>query len=162
VGPRQVWRDLCRIGQGIVTLWRHLRSRETIDLALGGFQATSSVVVLGQPCRYVMRIANVSGNTREVKLTLEIRPMIPPDAATEPSSGFAKHYRVMPRHGIEVEFHYDWSTTGVFMADMLASPPDERWVGEIKTNERYIVSARLCDHSGKQLDRLDIHQELKG
>ena len=48
------------------------------------------------------------------------------------------------------------------MVDKVASPPDECWVGEIKTLQRYVVSAILSDHTGKHLDKLDIYQELQG
>ena len=59
MGPRLVWRDLCRTVQGAVAFVRYLRSQETIDIALGVFEAASSTVMVGQPCRYVIRIANV-------------------------------------------------------------------------------------------------------
>jgi hypothetical protein len=35
-------------------------------------------------------------------------------------------------------------------------------MGEIKTGQRYVVSAILVDEAGKHIDQLDIYQELQG
>jgi hypothetical protein len=162
MGPRLVWRDLRRAAHGAVAFVRYLRSRETIDIALGVFEAASSAVVTGQPCRYLIRIANVSETVWHVKLTVEISSCTPANAAAKPSASFTKHCTVLLHGATEIEFHYDWRTTAVFMVDKVASPPDECWVGEIKTLQLYSVSAILADETGKHLDKLDIYQELKG
>jgi hypothetical protein len=162
MGPRLVWRDLRRTVQGAVAFLRYLRSPETINIALGLFEAASSAVVVGQPCRYVIRIANVSEKVWDVKLTVEISSCTPANAAAKPYASFTKHCTVLLHSATEIEFHYDWRTTSVFMVDKVASFPDEFWMGEIKTLQRYVVSAILCDHTGKHLDKLDIYQELQG
>ena len=162
MGPRLVWRELRRTGQGAVAFVRYLRCRDTIDIALGVFEAASSAVVVGQSCRYVVRIANVSEKVWDVKLTVEFSSCTPANAAAKPSASFTKHCTVLLHCATEIEFYYDWRTTAVFMVDKVASPPDECWVGEIKTLQLYSVSAILSDDSGKHLDKLDIYQELKG
>jgi hypothetical protein len=162
MGPRLVWRDLRRTVQGAVACVRYLRSPETIDIALGLFEAASSTVMVGQSCRYVIRIANVHARVRDVTLNLEISPITPANPAAKPSVRFAKHCAILPSRATEIEFHYDWRTTAVFMVDKVASSPDEFRMGEIKTLQRYVVSAILCDHTGKHLDKLDIYQELQG
>jgi hypothetical protein len=161
MGPLSVWQDLRRIVQGTGTLLRFLRSQETIEIALGVFEASSSAVVVGRPCRYLIRIANLSENIREVTLALEISSTPPENSPASPTASFAKHCSLPPRRAIEITWHYNWHASGVFMVDKVASPPDEICRGEIKTHQRYLVSATLCDRSGKQLDRLDIYQELK-
>jgi hypothetical protein len=162
MGSRLVWRDLRRTVQGIAVFVRYLRSRETVDIALGVFEAESSAVVVGRSCRYVIRIANVSEKAWDVTLTVEISLSAPATSAAQPSACFAKHCAILPQRATEIEFHYDWRTTAVFMVDQVASPPDECWMGQIKTLQLYSVSAILYDDTGKHLDKLDIYQELKG
>jgi hypothetical protein len=162
MGSRLVWRDLRRTVQGIAVFVRYLRSRETVDIALGVFEAASSAVVVGQPCRYGIRITNVSEKAWDVTLTVEISSSAPANSPAQPSACFAKHCAILPRRATEIEFHYDWHTTAVFMVDQVASPPDEFRMGEIKTVRRYVMSAILSDHTGKHLDKLEIYQELKG
>jgi hypothetical protein len=161
VGPRLVWRDLCRSIRGAVAFRRYLHSQDTIDIALGLFEAASSTVVVGRPCRYVIRLANVSEKVWDVKVTLQLASMTAANVRAQPSTGFAKRCAVPRHHATEVECHYDWRTTAVFVVDEAASPPDECWIGEIKIAQRYVVSAVLSDHTGKHLDQLDIYQELK-
>ena len=162
MGPRLVWRDLCRTVQGAVAFVRYLRSPETIDTALGLFEAASSTVMVGQSCRYVIRIANVHARVWDVTLILEISPITPANPAAKPSVRFATHCAILPSRATEIEFHYDWRSTVAVTVDKVASPPDECWVGEIKKLQRYVVSAILSDHTGKYLDQLDIYQELQG
>jgi hypothetical protein len=162
MGPQQIRRDLCKIVHGALTFTRYLRSQETIDIALGMFEAASSTVMVGRPCRYVVRIANVSEKVWDVKLTVEISSCTLANAAAKPSASFTKHCTVLLHSATEIEFHYDWRTTAVFMVDKMASSPDEFRMGEIKNVQRYVVSAILCDHTGKHLDKLDIYQELQG
>jgi hypothetical protein len=126
------------------------------------FEAVSSTVVVGQPCRYMIRIANVSEKVWDVKLTVEITPSAPTISAAQPAACCAKHCTILPLRAPEIEFYCDWHTTAVFMVDQMASSPDACTMGEIKTGRRYVVSAILSDHSGKHLDQLDIYQELKG
>jgi hypothetical protein len=162
VGPRAVWRDLCRCVRGAVAFWRYLRSQDTIDVALGWFEAASSAVMVGQPCRYVIRIGNVSEQAWDVNITLQISPMATADVSALPCASFTKHCTVPPRRVTEIACHYDWGPTMMFIVDTVASPPDASWTGEIKPLQRYLVSAILCDHTGKPLDQLDIYQELHG
>lgn len=162
MGPRLVWRDLCRTVRGISTFARHLRSREIIDIALGVFEATASAVMVGQPCHYVIRIANDSEKVWDVILALEVSANTPANSAAKPSARFAKHCLILPSRATEIEFHYDWHSTAMFMIDQVASPPDQCWGGKIKTLQLYSVSAILCDRTGKHLDKLEIFQELKG
>jgi hypothetical protein len=161
MGPRQIGRDLCKIVHGAIALTRYLRSHETIDIALGMFEAASSTVMVGRPCRYVVRIANVSARVCEVKLTFQLFSIRATQIPAQPFASFAKHCSIPPRHATEIACYYDWRTTAVFMVDSVASPPDESWTGEIKTLQRYRVSAILCDHTGEHLDTLDIYQELQ-
>jgi hypothetical protein len=162
MGPRLVWRDLRRTVQGAVAFVRYLRSPESIDIALGLLEAASSTVMAGQSCRYVVRIANVRARVWDVTLILEISPMTPANPATQPSVRFAKHCAILPRRATEIEFRYDWRSTVTVMIDHVAFPPDKFSRGEIKTGQRYRVSAILSDHTGKNLDQLDIYQELQG
>jgi hypothetical protein len=162
VGPRLVWRDLCRSVRGAVAFRRYLRSQDTIDIALGLFEAASSTVMVGRPCRYVIRLANVSEKVWDAKVILQMSSMTAANVPAQPSANFARHYTIPPRRAIAIECHYDWRTTAVFMLGQIASPPDKFWMGEIKTGRRYVVSAILSDHTGKHLDQLDIYQELQG
>ena len=162
MGPRLIWRDLCRTVQGAVAFIRYVRSRDTIDIALGVFEAASAAVVVGQPCRYVIRIANVSEKVWDVKLTVEISSCTPANASAKPSASFTRHCTVLLHSATEIEFHYDWRTTTVFMVDKVASSPDEFRMGEIKTGQRYVVSAILCDHTGKHLDKLTFISSCRG
>ena len=86
----------------------------------------------------------------------------PANSAAKPSVQFYQALRNSAASRHRDRIHYDWRTTAVFMVDKVASPPDEFWTGEIKTLQRYVVSAILCDHTGKHLDKLDIYQELQG
>ena len=162
MGPRLVSQDLCRTVRGIAVFVRYLRSQETIDIALGVLEADSSAVRVGRPCRYVIRIANVSERVWDVKLTLEISSSTPANPAVKPCARFGKHCSVPASRATAIEFHYDWRSTVAVTVDQVASLPDECWVGEIKALQPYIVSAILADHNGKQLDKLEIYQELKG
>jgi hypothetical protein len=162
MGPGQIWRDLCRIVQGTVAFVHYLRSQETIGLALGVFESSSSTVMVGRPCHYRIRIANVSETVWDVKVTLEISSSTPAHPAAKPSARFATHCTILPHRTTEVGFHYDWHASAGVIVDKVASPPDECWMGEIQTAPRYRVSAVLSDQTGKHLDRLDMYQELKG
>jgi len=162
MGPRQIRRDLCKIVHGAITFTRYLRSQETIDIALGVFEAVSSTVMVGRPCRYVVRIVNVSEKVWEVKLTFQMSSIRAAQIPAQPFASFAKHCSILPRRATQIECDYDWRTTAVFMVDSVASPPDECWTGEIKTLQRCLVSAILCDHTGEHLDTLDIYQEFQG
>ena len=86
--------------QGAVAFIRYLRSPETIDIALGLFEAASSAVVVGQPCRYVIRIANVSEKVWDVKLTVEIPAMYSCKCGCETLCEFHQtlHCAVAQRH----------------------------------------------------------------
>jgi len=148
--------------RGAVAFRRYLHSQESIDIALGLFEAASSTIMVGWPCRYVIRIANVSDKARHVNVTLQVSPMTLEPAPAPPSVRFTKHCVVPPRRTTGVECLYDWRTTAVFMFDERPSPLDESWQRELKTPQRYVVSAILSDHSGKHLDQLDIYQELQG
>jgi hypothetical protein len=162
MGPRLVWRDLRRTVQGAVAFVRYLRSPETIAIALGLFEAASSTVMVGQSSRYVIRIANVHARVWDVTLSLEISPLTPANPAAQPSVRVAKHCAILPRRATEIEFHYDWRSTVTVMIDHVAFPPDIFSQGEIKTGQRYCVSAILSDRTGKHLNQLDIYQELQG
>jgi hypothetical protein len=162
MGPRLVWRDLCGTVRGAVAFGRYLCSQDTIDIALGMFEASSSTVMVGRPCRYVVRIANVSEKVWDVTVILQISSMRATQVRAQLSAGFAKHCTVLPRRATAIECHYDWRTASVFMVDSVVSPPDEFWIGEIKTGQHYVVSAILSARTGKYLDRLDIYQELQG
>jgi hypothetical protein len=161
VGPRRVWRDLCRSIRGAVAFQRYLRSQDTIDIALGLFEAASSTIIVGQPCRYLIRIANVSEKVWDGKVTLQMSSMTAANVPAQPSVRLTKHCTVLPRRATEIECHYDWRTAVVFMFDNSSSPPDECWQREIKTPQHYVVSAILSDPTRKHLDQLDIYQELQ-
>jgi hypothetical protein len=162
VRPLAVWRDLCKSIQGAVALRRYLHPQDTIDIALGLFEAASSTITVGRPCRYAIRIANVSERVWHVKVTLQMSSMTTANVPAQPSGQFTKHCTVLPHRATEIECHYDWRTTVVFILDKRPSPPDECWQGELKTPQRYVVSAILSDPIGKHLDQLDIYQELQG
>jgi hypothetical protein len=162
MGPRQLWGDLCRIAQGTVAFVRYLRSRETIDVALGMFEAASSAVVVSVPCRYRVRLVNVSEKVCDVKMAVEISSGTPAHSAAKPCARFAKQCSIPANCATEIEFHYDWGSAVMVTIDHVASPPDEFWLGEIKPQQRYRLSAILSDHTGKHLDQLVIYQELQG
>ena len=162
MGPRLIWRDICRGVRGAVAFRRYLRAQDAIDIALGRFEASSSTVTVGRPCRYVMRIANVSAKSWDVTVILQVSAMRAAQVPPRPSESFAKHCTVLPWRATEIECYYDWRTAAVFVVDSVVSPPDECWAGEVSTLQRYLVSAILCDRSGEHLDTLDIYQELQG
>lgn len=159
--PKLVWRDLCRVVRGAIAFRRYLRSQDTLAIALGLFEATSSAVMVGRPYRYVIRIANVSEKVWDVQVTLQISPMATADVPAQLCASFTTHCTVPPRHATEIECQYDWGTGMVFFVDTVASPPDVFWTGEINTPQRYLVRTVLCDHTGTHLDQLDIYQELQ-
>jgi hypothetical protein len=162
MGPRMVWRDLRRIVQGVSVFLRYLHSGESIDIALGLFETASSSVVVGEPCRYLIRIANVSGKTWEVRLAVKISPLAPQNYPMQHYACFAKQVTVQPRRATQIEVHYDWLTEADLVCDDVASPPDEFRRGEVDALQLYAVSASISDPAGKSLDRLTIYQELKG
>jgi hypothetical protein len=162
MGPRLIWRDICRSIRGAVAFLRYLRAQDVIDIALGRFEASSSTVMVGRPCRYAIRIANVSAKIWDVRVILQMSSIRAAQGPAQPSASFAKHCTVHPRRATEIECHYDWRTAAVFMVDSVVSTPDEFWAGEVSTLQRYLVSAILCDHTGERLDALDIYQELQG
>jgi hypothetical protein len=117
--------------------------------------------MLGWPCRYVFRIANISEHAWDVNVTLQVASMTVEPVPATPLARFTKHCIVRPRRTTEIECHYDWRTTVVFTFDNSPSPPDECWQQELQTPQRYGVSAILTDPTGKRLDQLDIYQELQ-
>ena len=159
--PREVWRDLCKTIRGAIAFRRYLCSLDTIEIALGLFEAESPTTILGCPCRYLIRIANISQQAWDVNVTFQVASMTVEPVPTPPCVRFTQHCVVPPRRTTELECHYDWRTTAVFMFDKRPSTPDESCQQEIKTPQRYVVSAILSDPSGKHLDRLDIYQELR-
>jgi hypothetical protein len=161
MGPRQIWRDLCRTVQGAVAFVQYLRSRHTIDIALGVFEAASAAVVVGRPCRYVLRIANVSENVWDVKLTVEISPLAPQIRPAGYYARFTKRLTVPPRRTTRIEVDYDWLTKVDFMLSDIASPPDKFRRGEVEVPMLYAVSASLSDPEGNGLDKLTVYQEMK-
>jgi hypothetical protein len=162
MGPRQVWRDLCRSVRGVVAFRRYLCSRDTIDIALGLFESASPTVMTGRLCRYVVRIANVSEMAAPVQVIIQISSMSAANVPAPPSVNFASHCTVPPRRAVTREWRYDWRNTAVFIGDQRASPPDTFWIGELPTPQRYVVNAILSDLTGKRFDQLDIYQELQG
>jgi hypothetical protein len=148
--------------RGAVALRRYLHWQDTIDIAIGLFEAMSSTTMVGGPCRYVIRIANVSDNTWHVTVTLQVSAMTLGPMPAPPSVRFSKHWSIPPRCTTAIECVYDWRTAAVFMVDESPSAPDEFWQLELKTPQRYVVSAILSDLTGKHLDQLDIYQELQG
>jgi hypothetical protein len=148
--------------RGAVAFQRYLRSQDTIDIALGLFEAASSTVMVGRSCQYVIRIANVSEKVWDVKVTLQMSSMTAANVPARPSVRFTKRYTALPRRATEIECHYDWRTTAVFTFDKRTFPPDESWQQELKPPQRYVVSAILSDPAGENLDQIDIYQELQG
>jgi hypothetical protein len=93
MGPRLVWQDLRRTVQGAVAFMRYLRSQETIAIALGLFEASSSTVMVCWPCHYMIRIANISTKVQDVKVTLAILSSTPANSTAKPAACFAKFVR---------------------------------------------------------------------
>jgi hypothetical protein len=162
MGPGLVWQDLRRIVQGAFACLRYLRSRENIEIALGLFETASSVVVVGQPCRYLIHIANVSGKIWEVRLAVEVSPLAPQNHPAGHYAWFTKRITVPPHRTTRIEVDYDWLTKVDFMLGDVASPPDEFRKGEVDAPQLYAVSASLSDPAGNSLDKLTVYQELKG
>jgi hypothetical protein len=148
--------------RGAVAFRRYLRSQDAIDIALGLFEAASSTIMVGRPCRYVIRIANASEQVWDVKVTLQMSPMTAAHVPAQPSGRFTTHCTVLPRRATEIECHYDWRSTVVFTIDKSPAPPDECWQRELNPPQLYVLSAILSDPTGKYLDQLDIYQELQG
>jgi hypothetical protein len=113
-------------------------------------------------CRCVVRIANVSEKVAPVQVIIQIPSMSAANVPLPRSVNLAGHCTVPPRRAVAVEWRYDWRNTAVFIVDQRASPPDTFWIGELPTPRRYVVSAVLSDLTGKNLDQLDIYQELQG
>jgi hypothetical protein len=110
----------------------------------------------------MIRIANMCEQAWDVNVTLQVSSMTAEPGPAPLLVRFTKRCIVLPRGTTELECHYDWRTTAVFMFDKSPSPPDESWQQEIKTPQYYVVSAILSDPTGKRLDQLDIYQELQG
>jgi hypothetical protein len=117
--------------------------------------------MVGQPCRYVVRIANVSENVWDVKLTVEISPLAPQIRPVGYYARFTKRLTVPPRRTTRIEVDYDWLTKVDFMLSDIASPPDEFRRGEVEVPMLYAVSASLSDPEGNGLDKLTVYQGLK-
>jgi hypothetical protein len=161
MGPQRIWRDLCRAAQGAVAFVHYLRSQETIDIALGAFEATSPTVAVGRPCRYVIRIANASGKIWEVKLVVEISPLAHQDHPARYYAWFIKSITVPPHRTTRIEVDYDWQAKVDFMFGSVAFPPDEFRKGEVDAPQPYAVSASLSDPAGSSIDKLTVYQELQ-
>jgi hypothetical protein len=162
MGPRQIWRDVCRIAQGTIAFGRYLRSRETIEVAFGMFEAASSAAVVGRTCRYMVRLVNVSEKVCDVKVAIEVCSVTRENGAAKPCARFAKECSIPAKCATAVEFQYDWGSTVLVTIDHAVSPPDEFWLGQIRPQQRYSLSATLSDYTGKRLDQLVIYQELQG
>jgi hypothetical protein len=141
---------------------QYLRSQETIDIALGAFKAASSTVVVGRPCRYVIRIANISGKIWEVKLVVEISPLAHQNYPTRYYAWFTKRITVPPDRTTRIEVDYDWHTKVDFMFGNVAFPPDEFRKGEVDAPQLFAVSASLSDPAGSSIEKLTVYQELTG
>jgi hypothetical protein len=149
------------MARGTVAFVRYLRMRETIDVALGVFEAESSTVAVGRPCHYLIRIVNVSHKLLDVNLILEWISNPAPDHPTRPSARVEKYLTIPPLGAMALECHCDWGTSAIFAGDTGATPAHSFWVGEMKPQQLSIVRATLCDMTGNALDTLEIYQERR-
>src|SRR5262245_58310243 len=122
MGPRRVWQDVCRGVRGVVAFGRYLRSGDADEIALGMAKAASNRVIVGQPCQYDLRVANVSPHAWNVKVTLQMARWSPAQVPDQPSISLAKHCAVPPRHATHIECLFDWCTAPVFTVDWVVSP----------------------------------------
>ena len=96
--------------------------RRPLTSPLGCLKPRHLTVMVGQPCRYVIRIANVSENVWDVKLTVEISPLAPQIRPAGHYARFTKRLTVPPRRTTRIEVDYDWLTKVDFMLSDIASP----------------------------------------
>jgi hypothetical protein len=143
-------------------LGRYLCSQDTIDIALGLFADSSETAKQGIPCRYVIRIANASDHVWDVNVSLHVSPLTGEARSEPPVARFSRGYMVPPNRSTEVECHYDWCLTPVFILESSPARPHEYWQQELQASQRYRISAILTASTGQHLDRLDIYQELQG
>ncbi len=120
---RQLGGDLRRIIRGAAAFYRYLRVPERIHLGLGRFSADTSIVALGQPSRYYIRVANVSAETRHVTVCLDFYTMNLLLNREEHCGHVAKRL-TMPSHTVAaVEVQYDWRALVSLYLDGLPVSP---------------------------------------
>ena len=162
MGPSLVWRDLQRIVRGTAAFVQYLVSKENVGVAIGLFSAEAGIVVPGHPNRYFLRIANVTREAQDVKLTIDICSLNLPKDPKGHLGYFAKSLRVEPRRSTAIEVHYDWLKKACFIVEDLPSLPDEFWKGRCDLPQVFSVNALLFNSRGTQVDRLTVYQELTG
>ena len=149
--------DVRRVVEDTRTFLRALLTHDTVDLALGGLFAESTLAQRGRPNRYAVTISSVRPDLQDVTLTVDIH-------ATDPGAGhhayFAKRLRARPMASTRVDVEYDWETRAGFSVDSAPAPADDFWRGSFAPPARYSVSAILRDSRGNVLDRLTVYQEL--
>src|SRR5215469_3398369 len=158
---RQVPGDLGQLVKDVRAFLRALLTHDTVDLALGGLFAESTLAQRGRPNRYAVTISSARPDLQDVTLTVDIYAA---DYAADPGVGhhayFAKRLWARPMASTRVDVEYDWEKTAVFSVRSPPASAGDFWRGSFDTPTRYSVSAILRDSSGNVVDCLTVYQEL--
>ena len=152
--------DLRRIVEDSAAFLKYLLTRDLVEIGLGQLSAESTVAVRGGPNRYLVTIASVASEPRDVTLAIDIYAA---DSPTHPGghyAHFSKRLKAQPRASTHVEVQYDWRTGAGFLVNDMPSPPDDLWRGTLDRSANYSLNAILLDTSGNRLELLTVYQHL--
>jgi len=153
-------RDLGRIIGGSVAFLTYLLTRDRVEVALGQLSAESTVAVRGRPNRYLVTIASVANEPRDVTLVIDIYALDSPAQPGGQYAYFSRRLTARPRGSTRVDIQYDWRTAAGFLVEATSYPPDDLRRGTLDRPARHAVNAVLLDPGGKRLERLTVYQEL--
>ena len=159
-GLRRLPGDLERVVQDTRAFLRAFLTHETVDLALGGLFAESTLAQRGRPNRYVVTISSLRPEPQDVALTVDIYAADPAALPDGHHAYFTKRLSARPMASTRVEVEYDWEKMAGFTVDAKPAAPDDFWRGAFDRPARYSVSAVLSDSRGSALGRLTVYQEL--
>jgi hypothetical protein len=160
VRPRQIGGDLYRILQGTVAFYRYVREQERIHLGIGLFATDTGTVTVGQPAQYRARIANVSGQTHCISVTIEFHTMDTRQQIDAHCGHLAKRLTLLPHTLALIEVRYDWLTQASCSVDGTLSRPDDFWHTGVQPPRQGMICARLLDVDGRCLEQLAIYQAV--
>ena len=152
--------DVRRIGEDSAAFLTYLLTRDHVEIGLGQLSAESTVAVRGGSNRYLVTVASVASEPRDVTLAIDIYAA---DSPTHPAghyAHFSKRLNARPRGSTPVEVRYDWRAGAGFLVNDILSPPDDLWRGTLDRAANYALNAILLDPSGTRLELLTVYQHL--
>ncbi len=161
--PRLLYEDARRMVGGMRRLVGHLRSAETVDLAMGEFAAEGRIVAPGRPHRYTCRLASARPSAALAVLRVAIAPVGSSPTGAHAYASFGRRLVVPARAALTVTVAYDWLDTAMFTVGGSPLPPDDFSRSSVPPGATaFAIVARLLAPDGAEHDALTIYQALEG